>query len=344
VVDVEEMHMTSIEWTDKTWNPVIGCSKVSPGCAHCYAEALSIRFAKAWGVPGLPWTPENADANVILKPERLSQPLTWRKPSMVFVNSMSDLFHARVPDSYIAEVFSIMGEASQHTFQVLTKRPDRMAHLLARWVSDWPWSPPANVWLGTSIENRRFVSRAAWLRATPAAVRFISAEPLLGPLIENDGDWRAGVPAFWADGHVGAGLDTHEIDWLIVGGESGRGHRRFDWDWARDLRDVCRDTGTAFFVKQGGGLRPGDRLEGPASRPADPRVATRGGAELMAPLPRALCPVCHASIPVRRNGALREHRDHGHTLYSVPGAVRDGRVPVCFGSGQLVLPSVGSAR
>ncbi len=157
---------SKIEWTDATWNPVIGCSKVSPGCAHCYAEALTLRFAATWKVPGLRWTPANASKNVMMRPERLEQPLRWGLSRMVFVNSMSDLFHEQIPDGYIARVFAVMAAARQHVFQVLTKRPDRMAALLSSdsWRADvdeasrrvghgseaaWPLT---NVWLGTSID------------------------------------------------------------------------------------------------------------------------------------------------------------------------------------------------
>src|SRR6185437_16098671 len=189
--------ITSIEWTDVSWNPVHGCSKVSPGCAHCYAETLSRRY----GQTPAPWTPANAEENVILKPHKLRQPLSrakaWQRlgtaaaaagktdGKLVFVNSMSDLFHELVPDDYIADVFSVMARCPQHTFQVLTKRPERMRDLLseAPFEADLPTWPLPNVWLGVSIENRRFVHRADLLRDTPAAVRFISAEPLLGPLI-----------------------------------------------------------------------------------------------------------------------------------------------------------------
>jgi protein gp37 len=243
---------TSIEWTDATWNPVHGCSKVSPGCAHCYAETLSRRYRQTLK----PWTPANAAENVLLKPHKLGEPLKWRKPRMVFVNSMSDLFHELVPDEYIARVFTAMAEAGHHTYQVLTKRPERMRDLLdsGQWrkstgISDWPLP---HVWLGTSIENRRFVSRADALRQTWAAVRFISAEPLLGPLVYDSPE-----------------LDLRDIDWLIVGGESGAGHRRLDLEWVRDLRDACQANGTAFFVKQLGGARPGTKLE---DLPADLRI------------------------------------------------------------------------
>lgn len=220
---------SDIEWTDSTWNPVSGCSKVSPGCAHCYAERLSLRF----GHSKLPWTPANAAENVVLHDARLVIPLSWREPRMIFVNSMSDLFHELVPDEFIARVFETMRIASHHTYQILTKRPERMR--------DWfgtdagrPWSeePLPNVWLGTSIELNRWAHRASALRETPAAIRFISAEPLLGPLPD---------------------LDLAGIDWLIVGGESGSNHRPMDLEWARDIRDRCQAAGTSFFFKQLGG-------------------------------------------------------------------------------------------
>jgi protein gp37 len=217
---------SDIEWTDATWNPVAGCSKVSPGCAHCYAERLSLRF----GHSKTPWTPANASENVVLHEPRLLIPLSWREPKMIFVNSMSDLFHELVPDEFIARVFETMKRADHHTYQVLTKRPERMR--------DWfrtdlgrPWAgePMRHLWLGTSIELNRWVHRADALRETPAAIRFISAEPLLGPLDD---------------------LDLRGIDWLIVGGESGSNHRPMDLDWARDIRDRCQAAGTSFFFKQ----------------------------------------------------------------------------------------------
>ncbi|MGH3440807.1 MAG: DUF5131 family protein [Nitriliruptorales bacterium] len=222
---------SAIEWTEATWNPVTGCSKVSPGCAHCYAETLSLRFR--WS--SLPWTPANEAANVILHPERLDKPLRWRRPRVIFVNSMSDLFHELVPFNFIERVFEVMTTADHHVFQILTKRHERLAEL----ASDLPW--PANVWMGVSIENRRWVERANYLRRVPAATRFISAEPLLGPL---------------------DGLDLEGIDWVIVGGESGPRHRPMKAEWARSLRKQCRDAGAAFFFKQWGGIRPtsGGRL------------------------------------------------------------------------------------
>jgi protein gp37 len=284
---------SAIQWTDATWNPVTGCSKVSPGCAHCYAENLTRRFASTWGVPDLPWTPENAAENVILHPERLDQPLRWKRPRMVFVNSMSDLFHELIPDDYIAKVFAVMALAHQHTFQVLTKRPERMRDLLKSWpfarevmeqvhelgrgipnafiiadVVNDGFDQLTNIWLGTSIENRAFVHRADLLRETPAHIRFISAEPLLGPLLPDaeymedaehehwpldDFDVRCWRP--WADGKQVRGLSLELIDWLIVGGESGPGHRPMREEWVRDLRDATR---CSLCCGDGGAPRQGD--------------------------------------------------------------------------------------
>jgi protein gp37 len=211
---------SKIEWTSASWNPVTGCDQVSPGCAHCYAKTFSERFR------GVPAHPFEQGFDLKLWPDRLELPLRWRQPKLVFVNSMSDLFHERVPFDHIAAVFDVMGRAEQHTFQVLTKRHERLADL----APELHW--PANVWMGVSIENRRFVQRADYLRRVDSAVRFISAEPLLGPL---------------------EGLDVTGIDWLIAGGESGPGHRRVDLDWVRELRDRCVHEQVAFFFKQVGG-------------------------------------------------------------------------------------------
>ncbi len=249
------MGKTNIAWATDTWNPVTGCSKVSPGCAHCYAEALSLRF----GYSKLPWLPENAAENVVLHPERLDEPAHWRKPRRVFVCSMADLFHEQVPWEFIDRVFDVFDRCPQHTFQVLTKRPERMK-ALAR-------PMPANVWLGTSIENARFVERADDLRETPQATRFISAEPLLGPLV-RECDHCAGhgdVLPFHTEcprchGTGLTGLDLTGIDWLIIGGESGPYARPMDPQWVRDLIVKARAAGTAVFVKQMGGLRPGGAL------------------------------------------------------------------------------------
>lgn len=211
------MQKSSIEWTEATWNPVTGCTKVSPGCAHCYAET----FAERWrGIKGHHY---EQGFDMRLWPERLEQPLSWRAPRRIFVNSMSDLFHPVVPDEYIERVFDVMVRAERHVFQVLTKREERLAELADR----LPW--PSNVWMGVTIENRRFVHRADYLREVPAAVRFISAEPLLTEVTK---------------------LDLADIDWLIAGGESGPGARRLDLAWVIDLGERCTEAGTAFFMKQ----------------------------------------------------------------------------------------------
>ena len=223
---------SSIEWTEATWNPVTGCSEVSPGCAHCYAKV----FAERWrGVPGHPY---EQGFDLRLWPERVELPLQWRKPKMIFVNSMSDLFHEDIPLTFVEEIFETMAAAYWHTFQILTKRHERLVELAGGF--DWP----PNVWMGTTIENRRFVHRADALREVPAAVRFISAEPLLGPL---------------------KGLELTGIDWLIAGGESGPRHRRIDAAWVRTLRAECEAADVAFFFKQWGGHRPksnGRELDG----------------------------------------------------------------------------------
>ncbi|HKP89798.1 MAG TPA: phage Gp37/Gp68 family protein [Thermoleophilaceae bacterium] len=242
---------STIEWTEATWNPATGCDKVSPGCAHCYAET----FAERWrGVPGHPY---EQGFDLRLWPGRLEQPLRWRRPRLVFVNSMSDLFHEDIPTDFIAAVFDVVVRADWHTFQVLTKRPERVAEL----APELPW--PRNLWMGVSIENRRFVHRADYLRDVPAAVRFISAEPLLGSL---------------------EGLDLTGIDWLIAGGESGPRHRPVRVEWLRELRDRCHAEGVAYFFKQWGGYRPksgGRSLDGrewsqlPSPRSAQP--LTSGG-------------------------------------------------------------------
>ncbi len=213
---------SSIEWTNATWNPVTGCSKVSPGCAHCYAET----FAKRWrGIPGHPY---EQGFDLRLWPERLNQPLRWRRPRMIFVNSMSDVFHEDIPTEYIHEIFATMATASWHTFQILTKRHERLVEM----ADELPW--PDNVWMGVTIENRRFVHRADFLRRVPAAVRFISAEPLLGAL---------------------EGLELDHLHWLIAGGESGPRHRAVKPEWITGLRDQCLETGVPFFFKQWGGNR-----------------------------------------------------------------------------------------
>jgi protein gp37 len=220
---------SAIEWTDASWNPVTGCTQVSPGCDHCYAMTFAERFRS---VPGHPY---EQGFDLKLWPERLELPLKWKRPRRVFVNSMSDLFHRDVPNDFIHRVFDVMARADWHVFQVLTKRPHRLVQL----ASELPW--PAHIWAGVSVENDRYVWRADLLRRVPAAVRFVSAEPLLGPL---------------------ESLGLEGIDWLITGGESGSSHRPCDPAWVRSLRDRCVQDGIAYFHKQWGGRTPkaGGRL------------------------------------------------------------------------------------
>lgn len=220
---------TGIEWTDATWNPVTGCTQVSPGCDHCYALTFSERFR---GVPGHHF---EQGFDLRLWEQRLSLPLHWKKPRRIFVNSMSDLFHSGVPDGFVQQVFSTMEEANWHVYQVLTKRPQR----LVRMAPSLPW--PEHIWAGVSVEANEYAWRADFLRRVPAAVRFISAEPLLGPVDL---------------------LDLGAIDWVITGGESGAGCRPCDAQWVRDIRDRCIGEGVAFFHKQWGGRTPkaGGRL------------------------------------------------------------------------------------
>jgi protein gp37 len=218
--------LTSIEWTELTWNPVTGCDRVSPGCAHCYALTLARRL-RAMGNPRyrLDGERRTSGPGFGLNPhlDLVDLPRRWRKPSLVFVNSMSDLFHEDLPPAFVERVYRTIAETPRHTYQVLTKRPRRLLELAPR----LPW--PANLWMGVSIENRRFVERADVLRQVPAAVRFISAEPLLGPL---------------------GGLCLDGIDWLIVGGESGPRARPMELAWARELVEHCHAAGVAVFVKQ----------------------------------------------------------------------------------------------
>ena len=216
------MNETKIAWTNITWNPVHGCSKVSPGCDNCYAETLSLRM----GFTKKPWTGENANENVQLKPHKLREPFKLKQPSRVFVNSMSDIFHPQIPDDYIAEVFKVMNDLPQHVFQILTKRPRRAA----KWTDGWG----DNVWMGTSVENRKTLFRIDQLRQCKAKTLFLSIEPLLE--------------------HLGE-LDLTHINWVIVGGESGKGYRPMDHAWARDIRDQCTEKDVAFFFKQSAAYR-----------------------------------------------------------------------------------------
>lgn len=214
---------SAIEWTDASWNAVTGCTKVSPGCKNCYAERLAFRL-RAMGNPRY-----RNGFDVTLHPDQLTLPLRWRRPKRVFVNSMSDLFHETVPDDYIRQVFDVMVQAHWHVFQVLTKRSERLARLSR----DLPW--PSNVWQGVSVESDRYVPRVDDLRTVPAAVRFLSVEPLLGP-----------IPRLPLDG----------LHWVIVGGESGGGRRPMAPEWAQEIRDQCVAAGVPFFFKQWGGRTP----------------------------------------------------------------------------------------
>lgn len=247
------MASTGIEWTEATWNPTTGCDRISPGCDHCYALTLAKRL-KAMGQPkyqhdGDPRTSGPGFA-LTLHDDALRIPHSWSTPRRIFVNSMSDLFHPEVPESFIRQVFEVMADTPRHEYQVLTKRSKRLAQLADRF--EWP----SNVWMGVSVENQQYAFRAEHLRKVPAAVRFISAEPLIGAL----------------------DLDLTGIDWLIAGGESGSQARLLDPQWVRDLRDACAASGVAFFFKQWGGHHPkagGRELDGRLwSEYPMPRAAT----------------------------------------------------------------------
>jgi protein gp37 len=213
---------SSIEWTEATWNPTTGCDKVSPGCSNCYAE----RFAERWrGIPGHPYE-QGFDIKVWR--DRLKLPLAWKKPRLIFVNSMSDLFHSEIPEEFIEEVFEVMRQASWHQFQVLTKRPQRMLE-----IANKLHELPPNVWAGVSVESQAWAWRAELLKEIPAKVRFLSCEPLLGPLT----------------------LSLTNLHWVIAGGESGPGARPVQADWVRDIRDQCVAADVPFFFKQWGGFQ-----------------------------------------------------------------------------------------
>lgn len=231
------MANSKIEWTDTTWNPVRGCTKISPGCTHCYAETFAERFR---GVPGHPYE-QGFDLRFV--PEKLLEPLRWRSPKMIFVNSMSDLFHEDVPDDYICRVAEVMRQADWHTYQVLTKRAERMAQLLHTKLMFA--AECSHVWWGVSVENRQHgLPRVRYLQSAPAGLRFLSVEPLLESL---------------------GSIDLSGIHWVIVGGESGAGARPVKGEWVRELRGQCQREGVAFFFKQWGGFqkaRAGRMLDG----------------------------------------------------------------------------------
>lgn len=248
---------TAIEWTDATWNPVTGCTKISAGCDHCYAERFSERFR---GTPGHPF---EHGFDLMLRPERLDQPLLWKSPKMIFVNSMSDLFHKEVPFNFVDRVFDTMEKANWHTFQILTKRSSRIRdYINRRYVGD---AAPSHIWLGTSVEDGSRKSRIRHMRQMNASIRFLSVEPLIGPM---------------------GPMDLEGIDWVIVGGESGPKARTMAPDWVREVRDQCNAAGVAFFFKQWGGIRPksgGRTLDGkewsqlPCVRPIRGRLSITAG-------------------------------------------------------------------
>lgn len=218
---------SAIEWTDATWNPVTGCTKVTAGCDNCYAARFSERFR---GVPGHPF---EAGFDLTLRPERLDQPLRWRRSRMIFVNSMSDLFHKAVPTSFVDRVFDTMEQADWHSYQVLTKRSSRLRDYTLSRYEDRP--PPQHIWMGVSVEDQKGAARIAHLHDTRSAVRFLSVEPLIGSVGE---------------------VDLTGIHWVIAGGESGPNARVMRIEWAREIRDACRDQAVPFFFKQWGGFRP----------------------------------------------------------------------------------------
>lgn len=232
---------TSIEWTEATWNPTTGCDRTSPGCDHCYAQALAKRL-KAMGSPRYQIDGDDRTSGpgfrLTLHADLLDQPRRWRQPRTIFVNSMSDLFHSDVPLSFIRDVFDTISETPQHQYQILTKRSKRLASI----ADDLNW--PTNLWMGVSVESERYRFRVDHLRQVPAAVRFLSCEPLLGPI---------------------TGLDLTDIDWVIAGGESGPRARPMLLPWVSDLRDQCQAASVPFFFKQWGGRTPkagGRELEG----------------------------------------------------------------------------------
>ncbi len=288
---------STIEWTNSTWNPVTGCTKVSAGCDHCYAERFSERFR---GVKGHPF---ESGFDLTLRPERIEQPAHWRRPQLIFVNSMSDLFHKNIPTEYIHRVFDTMERADWHIYQVLTKRSSLMRRFVQGRYRDG--KAPPHIWLGVSIENAAALTRLRHLKQTNASVRFVSFEPLLGP---------PGV------------VDLEDIHWVIAGGESGPGARPMEVEWVRELRDQCLGQGVAFFFKQWGGRTPkagGNRLDGrqwleypDRQRPRSDRRFPRGGALSSTALANpAKTNVVHAPKEVRASGVLTTARNVKHEAF-----------------------------
>lgn len=299
---------STIEWTEATWNPVRGCTKVSPGCAHCYAET----FAERWrGIPGHPYE-QGFDLRLV--PEKLEEPLRVRKPTTFFVNSMSDLFQDGVPWSFIEQVFDVMQQTPRHTYQVLTKRAENMRLFCEYWAFHHD-GPLPNVWLGVSVENQHFADeRIPLLLQTPAAVRFISAEPLLGPVNLHKAlcnKVRADVVTpsdVWGAECNSAGM----VDWVIVGGESGPGARPFDLDWGRSIVDQCGRAGVAVFVKQIG-ARWFDRVS---------RTAVRGS-------------VCVSIDDARRVTWIKPSSSKGGDMAEWPEDLRVRQMPQVTTSGAM---------
>ncbi|MDB4950564.1 MAG: Protein gp37 [Gemmatimonadetes bacterium] len=230
---------SAIEWTDATWNPVTGCTRVSAGCENCYAATLAGRLLSDIYLARTPEIDSDLTRRdpfaVRLWPERLHDPIGWKQPRHIFVNSMSDLFHKDVPASYIRQIFFVMLSASWHTYQILTKRPSRARRFVERNKQMFPDGMlPSHIWMGTSVEDQKAVSRIRELLRVPAAVRFLSCEPLIGPVT----------------------FDPHGLDWVIVGGESGIRRRPMDPEWVREIRDRCTSAGVPFFFKQWGGRTP----------------------------------------------------------------------------------------
>ena len=233
---------TGIAWTDATWNPVYGCSEVSPGCDHCYAKTQMRRFGRPWEIT------RAARATFYA-------PLRWAEPRRIFVCSWSDLFHAHIPEEWLQEIWDIMLATPQHTYQVLTKRPGRMAW----WASRHGW--PDHIWAGTSVESRKYLPRLDVLARVPAKVRFVSCEPLLGPLPTLIRYLRNDHNTDWIDGQGHGAI----LQWTICGGESGSGHRPMQTKWVKDIADQCASAGVPLFVKQASGLHPGRQGELPDS-------------------------------------------------------------------------------
>ena len=255
---------TAIEWTDATWNPTTGCTRVSAGCDHCYAERLSRRLLATTYRARLPVV--NTEANrrdpfaVRTWPDRLAIPGSWRRPRRVFVNSMSDLFHKNVPEKFVRRCFQVMLGVGRHVYQVLTKRPGRAAQFVKRHADLFPAGLPSHIWIGTSVEDQSVAYRVRHLLAVRAAVRFLSCEPLIGPF-----DLSGFLPCKERGCLRGADTQPPNIHWVIAGGESGPGARRMAPEWARGLRDQCLAEGVPFFFKQWGGRTPkagGRELDG----------------------------------------------------------------------------------